>query len=409
MAGSANSELREEELSAIERSLHGKLRAHRVSREFIRRFGEDALQQGLTEYARAVCNGAQINNRDAWIVRASFCRAIDELRREAHQVDGAEIDALMEIEGDAAPPTEEIAVEHVLAEELREALKRLSPEEQCVLSLYYFEGLTTEASAKALLCSDRTYRRRLERALEKLGQLLGAPAPEPGSQLAIEIGLLAWVALRGARVVLPTHPLEQLAAAADGLREGAAYLARQLRELASRPFVGEAAEKAGALAGGPAGKLAGSCASALALCTLTGAIGPGVGGVDVIGAARERVASKSQAQLPANATEREEDPATAATSLPERAPTTQALSEPAESPAGSASQHQTKRRADRRQVRRQTYGFARAGKESSPSPAVRTDSSAGEEAEVSAEPAPGEASAPATEAEQAEQEFGAFK
>ena len=259
MAGPANSELRleAEELLEIERSLHGKLRAHRVSEGFIGRFGEDALQQGIAEYARAVCNGAQIDNRDAWIVRASFCRAIDELRREAHQVDGAAIDALMQTNEDAAPPTEEIAVEHVLAEELREALKRLSPEEQCVLSLHYFEGLTTEASAKALFCSERTYRRRLERALEKLGRLLGAPAPEPGSQLAIEIGVLSWVALRGARVVPPTHPLEQLAAAADGLREGAAYLARQLREIAARPFVGEAVEKAGALAGGPAGKLGG--------------------------------------------------------------------------------------------------------------------------------------------------------
>ena len=109
----------------------------------------------------------------------------------------------MQTNEDAAPPTEEIAVEHVLAEELREALKRLSPEEQCVLSLHYFEGLTTEASAKALFCSERTYRRRLERALEKLGRLLGAQAPEPRSQLAIEIGVLSWVALRGAHASCP--------------------------------------------------------------------------------------------------------------------------------------------------------------------------------------------------------------
>src|SRR5262249_51814684 len=106
-------------LREIERSLHGKLRAYRLPPSFIERCGEDALQKAVVEYLRAVKEGIRVENRDAFIVRTAFCRAIDELRREIRQADAAGVEAFLEAGRFAAPPSEEIAVEHLAAEELR--------------------------------------------------------------------------------------------------------------------------------------------------------------------------------------------------------------------------------------------------------------------------------------------------
>ena len=62
--------LQAEALREIECSLYGKLRAHHLSEAFIERCGEDALQKGLIEYFRAVKDGRQIDNRDAFVVKA---------------------------------------------------------------------------------------------------------------------------------------------------------------------------------------------------------------------------------------------------------------------------------------------------------------------------------------------------
>jgi len=266
--------LQAEALREIERSLYGKLRAHHLSEAFIERCGEDALQKGLIEYFRAVKDGRQIDNRDAFVVKAAFCRAIDELRREARRSDGAAVDAILDSGRMASPPTEEVAVEYLEVEELREALKSLSPEEQQVLSLHYFEELTAEDSAQALFCSERTYRRRLKQALRRLAKLLDAPVPEPGSELAIEIGVVLWVGLRGAKVVLSQGALEQTVGVADAARDGVLWVAGRARDLGARMIGGGASEKIAAVASGPGGKAAGACVAA---CLLT------AGGVELIG------------------------------------------------------------------------------------------------------------------------------
>jgi RNA polymerase sigma factor (sigma-70 family) len=197
-------------LAEIEGAVRGKLKAYNLSDSFIERCIEDAVQKGLVEYLRALDKGEVVENRNGFVVRAAFVRAIDELRHEARQADGAALDAIIESGGGSSEPaTDELAIEFLQAEELRTAVHQLSPEEQQVLSLHYFEEMTAEASAEALFCSERTYRRRLKQALGKLGQMLDAPVPEPGSELAIEIGVVVWVGLRGARVVLAQGPLEQ--------------------------------------------------------------------------------------------------------------------------------------------------------------------------------------------------------
>jgi RNA polymerase sigma factor (sigma-70 family) len=269
--------LQEEALREIERSLYGKLKAHRVSDAFINRCGEDAIQKGLLEYLRARRAGEQIQNRDAFVVRAAFCRAIDELRREARQADGAAVEGLLNIGRDAAPASEELALEQLEAQELHAALDGLSSEERQVLVLHYFERLSAKRSAELLFCSEATYRRRLKTALAALAERLGVSAPEPDSEFGVEIGLAAWAGIGGARVPIAHGPLEGVATILDRGRDGVAAMLARLRDPLARTDASGATERVGALASGPAGKVIGGCAAAALACTLGGVVGPGIG------------------------------------------------------------------------------------------------------------------------------------
>lgn len=263
-------------LREIERVLRGRLKAYGLSLAFIDRTVEDAVQKGWEEYLRVRAGGEAIDNPNGFVVRAGFFRAIDELRREARRADGAALDAII-ARGDAADPepsTDEVAIGYMQAEQLREAVGQLSPEEQQVLRLYYFEEKTAEASAAALFCSERTYRRQLKRVLRKLGQVLDAPVPEPGSELAIEIGVVVWVGLRGAEVALSRGPLDQLVGVAEAVHDRLAWIADRVRELAGRSGSSGGSERLLALASSGPGKAVGTC---LAACLLA------VGGAELAG------------------------------------------------------------------------------------------------------------------------------
>jgi len=262
-ATSVERSLHPEALREIERSLHGKLKALGLSESFIDRSLEDALQKGLVEYLRALDRGDTNENRNGFVVHAAFRRAVDELRHEARQADGAVVEAIIDSGVVAEPPTDEVAIEYLQAEELRQAVGTLSPEEQQVLNLYYFEELTTEASAKALFCSERTYRRRLKQALRKLGRVLGAPVPEPSSELAIEIGVVTFVILGGAKVPISQGPLESIARFAEGLL--------------GRTAGSDNSERVLAIAGSGPAKVVGGCAAVAASCLLA------VGGAELVG------------------------------------------------------------------------------------------------------------------------------
>jgi RNA polymerase sigma factor (sigma-70 family) len=252
-------------LKEIERSLRGKLKAHNLSDAFIERSLEDALQKGLVEYLRVLDRGEVVENPAGFVVRAGFCRAIDELRHESRHADGVVVDALIDSGGVPEPPTEEVAFDYLQAEELRNAVRALSPEEQQVLRLHYFDEKSAEASAKALFCSERTYRRRLEKTKRKLGDLLGAPVPEPGSQLAIELGVVLWVSLRGAQAALARGPLEQLVGIAHSAQDAAAWAAGRARDLGARFGGGGGGEKLAAIASSSPGRVVGTCVAACAL------------------------------------------------------------------------------------------------------------------------------------------------
>jgi RNA polymerase sigma-70 factor (ECF subfamily) len=279
----AEEPLNAELLRRIERALHGKLRASRLSEPFIARHGEDAIQQGLAEYARALSRGRRIEDPGGWVVSAAFQRAIDALRREVREADDPEvIEAALARSAAPGPSPEEEAQEHAEARRLHEAIGKLSAEQRQALCLYYFEERTTREGAQELGCSEATFRRRLAAALRVLRERFGISTPEPGDQLAIEIGLAAWVGLAGARVVPMRSYLDQLIAGLDSLRGAVSGAAGRARDFLGRLLASGGGEGVGAVASGPVGRTAGACTAALAACVLSGVIGPGVGGVDLV-------------------------------------------------------------------------------------------------------------------------------
>jgi RNA polymerase sigma-70 factor (ECF subfamily) len=353
-----------EALGTIERALHGKLRAHRLSDGFIERNCEDVLQQARAEYEDAVARGSEIDNPGGWIVSTAYRRAIDELRRELREVDEAELPATAgAVEGgDLFSPTEEEAIDNVSADQLRETIAKLSAQQRQALGLYYFEEHTTREAAALLGCGETTFRRHLRSALRVLRQRFGV-VPEPGSELAIEVGLVAWASLAGARVVPGRGFLDQLVAAADTMRDAAGTFLERGRDIATRLLASGGGESIGAAASSPLGRASGVCAGALAACVLTGVIGSGVGGVDLVGGAASHPAH-SQAPRP----HRPAPPAPKLATPTRPAPATKAPTKNTSSPqhASSSSKEERARRAT--QAATSQFGVESSAPESSYSP-----------------------------------------
>jgi RNA polymerase sigma factor (sigma-70 family) len=285
-----------EALREMERDLRRTLRAHRLSESFVERHAEDALQKGVVEYLRAREAGKEVREPRGFVLKAAFRRAIDELRREARTVGGLEVEMLLDLRGQTHPSAEEIAVEDITAADLRSAIDTLPAEERQALRLHYFEELPDARSAELLYCSERTFRRRLHKALADLASLLGAPAPEPGSHRGLEVGLVAWASLGGGRVAMASSPLDHLAAVLDGLHSLPARILGRLRGTGASVAASDTPERIGAIAAGPAGKVIGGCAGAAVICALSGVVGPGVelgGGPRTVDAGHHHPAPKS--------------------------------------------------------------------------------------------------------------------
>ncbi|HEX8752834.1 MAG TPA: sigma-70 family RNA polymerase sigma factor [Solirubrobacterales bacterium] len=402
--------LQDEELREIARSLHGKLKAHRLSESFIERFSEEAIQKGMVDYLRAVERGVVVENREAFVVQAAFRRAIDEVRREARLADGAAIEALLSGLNLAEPASEEIALEHLAAQELHEAISSLPAEERAALRLHYFDELSAEKSAKAMFCGEGTYRRRLDKARRTMSRRLGVPIPEPGSDLAIEIGMAAWVSLRGADVAIAHGLPEHFLAVLDRGRDAVGWVLDRLRNPAARLGAAEGGERIGAVASGPVGKVAGCAAAA---CLLGGAIGAEVGGPgNLFGHHDPR---------PAHVGRRANIPTARMAVKPQVPSTPSRVSHPVTSqsqPAASrteptpAQRRRAARRSEERQVEEQMSAMSRIASEaeSEPSSSGASAAAAPEAESVTVAPSGGSSgTSAASEEAQAEKQFGAFK
>jgi len=286
-------------LREMERDLRRTLRAHRLSESFVDRHVEDALQKGVVEYLRAQEAGKEVREPRGFVLTAALRRAIDELRREARTVGGLEVETLLDRSGQTHPSAEDIAVEDITAADLRSAIDTLPAEERQALRLHYFEELPDVRSAELLYCSERTFRRRLHKALADLASLLGAPAPEPGSHRALEIGLVAWASLGGGRMAMSSSPIDHLTGVLDGVQSLPGRILGRLRGTGTSVAASDTPERIGAIAAGPAGKVVGGCAGAAVICALSGVVGPGVelgGGPKAVAPAQHVAAHKTVAR-----------------------------------------------------------------------------------------------------------------
>ena len=73
----------------------------------------------------------------------------------------------------------------VQSAQVTQALRRLSSRDQEALQLVAWEDLDLAAAAQVVGCSAATFAVRLHRARRRLGRLLDAPAPKPGSKFPV--------------------------------------------------------------------------------------------------------------------------------------------------------------------------------------------------------------------------------
>ncbi len=264
-----------DQLTSIEIGLCSKLRSAQIPEAFIERNLEDLLQQAVAEYANAREHGTKVTNACGWIVHAAYLRAIDQLRHEEHEMEGTTEDIAADATDETTPLPDEEALGHIEAEQLHRAISRLSVSQRQALSLYYFEDKTTRDGADALGWTEPTFRRRRDAAIRNLRQRFGVTVPE------FDIGLAAWLSLTSTDSRFASIA-STLTGGLETVRAGALAAIDRTRDLVTRLISSGGGETAMGISG-PAGKAAaGVCATAIAACTATGVIGPGVAGVDLI-------------------------------------------------------------------------------------------------------------------------------
>lgn len=139
---------------------------------------QDAAQEAMLRAYRAIGRFYGLSSVATWLYRIAHNVCLDMLKRPRVRAEAASLDALGEAgfdPPDDAPTPEEAYELQAERERLREAVARLPPDQQTLLSLRYGEGMSYEALAEALRLSTGTVKSRLSRAKDKLARLLGAP------------------------------------------------------------------------------------------------------------------------------------------------------------------------------------------------------------------------------------------
>ncbi len=155
--------------------------AYRVLGDWAR--AEDVAQEVFLNLSRSVRSFRGDASFKSWIYRITVNRAIDSRRKDARRpvsrlpdtTAGLELSLPTGREGTVAPDSGVRRDEH--AEQVRQALARLSPKLRAVAVLRYVEGLSYDELAEVLDCSIGTVKSRLNRAHTALARELGATFP----------------------------------------------------------------------------------------------------------------------------------------------------------------------------------------------------------------------------------------
>jgi RNA polymerase sigma factor (sigma-70 family) len=135
-----------------------------------RGLAEEATQQAFLKAWRAAAGFDQDRELGPWLAAIARRAAIDVYRREAVRV----ADPIDEVApGNPALATEPEQAALTDAWEVREAVEELPEDEQEVVRLQHFEGLTHAQIAERLSVAVGTVKSRSFRAHKRLAQLLG--------------------------------------------------------------------------------------------------------------------------------------------------------------------------------------------------------------------------------------------
>jgi RNA polymerase sigma factor (sigma-70 family) len=399
-------QLSQSELDAARLGFTQTLLRKRFSPQFVANHRDDLLSTARLEYTRRIAEGVEIENPAGWIIHCAWRRTQNLLEAQKRGPRTVSIEKLTGLGDESAPTPEQTAQDEDRVRKVREAVAELSEEQRRLIALTYFEEMAVREAARYLDWHPSKAQRCHEAALRRLHEVLGVQSSD---ELVGEIGLAAWLSLAssGSAVHLPAG----IEAALEQAGHGAAGIWARTQELARRFLLGGGGEPASAAAVGGAARAAGVCASAVAVaCFASGVIGPGIGGVGLLGAGQHRPAGGHSSQPSrGSATANSSTAAVEPTSTAAPASATSGEPSSGSQPKRSAGDHHAPTQSSEKQRAKEQFSpFARSATSSgSTAPAPSTASTS------SAAPSSGSSSASSSTAPsgatQAKQQFGAFK
>jgi RNA polymerase sigma factor (sigma-70 family) len=273
-----NGEIRQAELEEARLGFIQFLRRKRFSPQFIASHGDDLFATAALEYSRKVSEGAAIDSPAGWMITCAWRRTKSLLEAQGRSPQIVPTDKAEAIEDELGRSPEDVTLDEDRLRKVQEAVDQLTVEERQLLELAYFEGMAVREAARELRWHPSKAQRCHEAARKHLHQLLGVDSLD---ELEIIVGLAAYISLaeRSPRPHLPAG----VEAVADTIGRSLDAAWARAQDLARRLPLAGGAEPSSTAALGSAGRAAGVCATAALACVASGVVGPGVGGVDLIG------------------------------------------------------------------------------------------------------------------------------
>ncbi len=411
-------ELSKAELDGARLGFSQMLRRKRFSPQFIANHRDDLLATAQLEYTRRATEGVEVENPAGWIINCAWRRTQNLLEAQGRGPRLISTERSGALADDLGRSPEDAALEADRFRRVQEAVERLSAEQRRLLELAYFEEMGVREAARFLGWHSSKAQRCHESARRRIQELLGV---ESLDELEIPIGLAAWLSLasrRSAALHLPAG----IEAAADKASRGAGHMWARTQELARRFLALGGGEPTGGVVAGGVARTAGVCGAAAVACLASGVIGPGLGGVNLLGTHHHNPAPRERSAQTA-------DRSSAVVSPPVRevqASPTRSLASTTSAPQASnknSGGHHGKAEAEaeasssaaspKRQVEQEFSPFAGGGSTSTTTPApassTASDSSGSSPSSGPSSAASSSSPAAASAAKQTTQEFGAFK
>ncbi len=155
--------------------VYGLIRAHCGDGEL----AEEITQSTFCTIAAKIGQYTEAGRFEPWLFRIAMNRLRDEMRRRKRQARPVESQALIGLAGAEEMPQAEDSIDETTRRSLQDALTRLSEEDQRIIHLRHFGGLSFRQIAELLDQPLGTVLARQHRALKKLKDFIGTP---PGDE-----------------------------------------------------------------------------------------------------------------------------------------------------------------------------------------------------------------------------------